>query len=64
MPDTLCRPRPPCSHVAGTIGAVGGNGAGVAGVSWGVKMLSGKVRCGSSLHSAPLLWLNPAAAWR
>lgn len=49
MPDTHCRPRLPCSHVAGTIGAVGGNGAGVAGVSWGVKMLSGKVRRCASL---------------
>lgn len=30
------------THVAGTIGAVGGNGLGVAGVCWNVKMLSGK----------------------
>ncbi len=30
------------THVAGTIGAVGGNGAGVAGVCWKVKMLSAK----------------------
>lgn len=30
------------THVAGTIGAVGGNGKGVAGVSWSVRMLSGK----------------------
>jgi subtilisin family serine protease len=30
------------THVAGTIGAVGGNGAGVAGVCWNVKLLSGK----------------------
>jgi subtilisin family serine protease len=30
------------THVAGTIGAVGGNGAGVAGVVWNVKLLSGK----------------------
>lgn len=30
------------THVAGTIGAVGGNGAGVAGVVWNVKMLSAK----------------------
>ena len=30
------------THVAGTIGAVGGNGIGVAGVSWSVKMLSAK----------------------
>lgn len=30
------------THVAGTIGAVGGNGAGVAGVCWSVKLLSGK----------------------
>ncbi len=26
------------THVAGTIGAVGGNGAGVAGVCWNVKL--------------------------
>ncbi len=30
------------THVAGTIGGVGGNGTGVAGVCWNVKMLSGK----------------------
>ena len=30
------------THVAGTIGAVGGNGIGVAGVNWRVKMISGK----------------------
>lgn len=30
------------THVAGTIGAVGGNGAGVAGVVWNVKMLGAK----------------------
>ena len=30
------------THCAGTIGAVGGNGTGVAGVVWNVKMLSGK----------------------
>jgi subtilisin family serine protease len=30
------------THVAGTIGAVGGNGIGVAGVCWSVKLLSGK----------------------
>ncbi|MFM7323136.1 MAG: S8 family peptidase [Armatimonadota bacterium] len=30
------------THVAGTIGAVGGNGIGVAGVNWNVKMLSAK----------------------
>jgi len=30
------------THVAGTIGAVGGNGKGVAGVNWNVKMLSAK----------------------
>jgi subtilisin family serine protease len=30
------------THVAGTIGAVGGNGFGVAGVCWNVKLLSGK----------------------
>jgi subtilisin family serine protease len=30
------------THVAGTIGAVGGNGAGVAGVCWNIKMISCK----------------------
>jgi len=30
------------THVAGTIGAIGGNGKGVAGVCWNVKLLSGK----------------------
>lgn len=30
------------THVAGTIGGKGGNGAGVAGVCWNVKMISGK----------------------
>ena len=30
------------THVAGTIGAVGGNGTGVAGVCWNVKMLNAK----------------------
>lgn len=30
------------THVAGTIGAVGGNANGVAGVCWSVKLLSGK----------------------
>lgn len=30
------------THVAGTIGAVGGNGAGVAGVVWNVKMITAK----------------------
>ncbi|MGJ7031818.1 S8 family peptidase [Niabella hirudinis] len=30
------------THVAGTIGAVGGNGKGVAGICWNVKLLSGK----------------------
>lgn len=30
------------THVAGTIGAVGGNGIGVAGVNWNVKMMNAK----------------------
>lgn len=30
------------THVAGTIGGAGGNGAGVAGVCWSVKMISAK----------------------
>ena len=30
------------THVAGTIGAVGGNGKGVAGVTWNVKLLNAK----------------------
>jgi subtilisin family serine protease len=30
------------THVAGTIGGVGGNGIGVAGVCWNVKIISGK----------------------
>ncbi|MBC5991920.1 S8 family peptidase [Pontibacter cellulosilyticus] len=30
------------THVAGTIGAVGGNGKGVAGVTWNVKMITAK----------------------
>ncbi|HEV2145814.1 MAG TPA: S8 family peptidase [Longimicrobiaceae bacterium] len=30
------------THVAGTIGALGGNGLGVAGVNWSVTMISGK----------------------
>lgn len=30
------------THVAGTIGGVGGNGKGVAGVAWSVKLISGK----------------------
>ncbi len=30
------------THVAGTIGATGGNGTGVAGVCWGVKLMNAK----------------------
>ena len=30
------------THVAGTIGAVGGNGSGVAGVCWSIKLLNAK----------------------
>lgn len=42
------------THVAGTIGAVGGNNLGVAGVVWNVKMLGGKFlgRRGGSLADA------------
>ncbi|MFV0607225.1 MAG: S8 family peptidase [Niabella sp.] len=36
------------THVAGTIGAKGGNGIGVAGVVWKVKILSGKFLIGNS----------------
>lgn len=31
------------THVAGTIGAVGGNGVGLAGVAWNVNMISAKI---------------------
>ena len=31
------------THVAGTIGAAGGNGIGVAGVNWNVTLISGKI---------------------
>lgn len=34
---------PHATHVAGTIGAVGGNGIGVAGVNWNVTMISGQI---------------------
>lgn len=42
------------THVAGTIGAVGGNGKGVAGVNWNVKMISAKFlgRTGGTLANA------------
>src|SRR6185369_11152661 len=30
------------THVAGTIGAIGGNAAGVAGINWNVTIISGK----------------------
>lgn len=42
------------THVAGTIGAVGGNGKGVAGVNWNVKMISAKFlgRQGGTLANA------------
>src|SRR5207249_5446575 len=30
------------THVSGTIGALGGNGQGVAGINWSVKIVSGK----------------------
>ena len=33
---------PHATHVAGTIGAVGGNGIGVAGVNWTVTLISGR----------------------
>lgn len=35
------------THVAGTLGAVGGNGLGVAGVNWKVTLISGKFLSGS-----------------
>ncbi len=35
------------THVAGTIGARGGNGAGVAGVNWNVTMISAKFLAGT-----------------
>jgi serine protease len=35
------------THVAGTIGAVGNNGIGIAGVAWGVKMMALKFLDGS-----------------
>jgi subtilisin family serine protease len=35
------------THVAGTIGAVGGNGKGVAGVVWNVKMINAKFLSGT-----------------
>ncbi|MEY4990174.1 MAG: hypothetical protein RIS08_400 [Actinomycetota bacterium] len=31
------------THVAGTIGAVGGNGVGVAGVAWNINLISAKI---------------------
>lgn len=42
------------THVAGTIGAVGGNGKGVAGVTWNVKMVTAKFigRNGGTLANA------------
>ena len=42
------------THVAGTIGAVGGNGKGVTGVNWNVKMISAKFlgRNGGTLANA------------
>jgi subtilisin family serine protease len=47
------------THVAGTIGARGGNGIGVAGVSWNVKIISGKFLdvdgSGDSFHAAAVL---------
>ena len=36
------------THVAGTIGAKGGNGLGVAGVNWNVKLISAKFMGGGS----------------
>lgn len=46
--DHLALLRPACSHVAGTIGAVGNNGQGVVGVCQsGVKLISAKFLGGS-----------------
>lgn len=45
------------THVAGTIGAEGNNGIGVAGVSWNVKMISAKVLSG---NTGDLSWLVSA----
>lgn len=42
------------THVAGTIGGVGGNGIGVAGVCWNIKLLGGKFlgkRSGSTANA-------------
>jgi subtilisin family serine protease len=46
------------THVAGTIGAVGGNGIGVAGVCWNVKLLDAKFlgrRGGTTLNAIKAL---------
>ncbi|MDG2221798.1 MAG: Ig-like domain-containing protein [Rubripirellula sp.] len=40
------------THVAGTVGATGGNGIGVAGVNWDVKMIPAKFLGGASNSTA------------
>ena len=44
------------THVAGTIGAVGNNGVGVAGVNWNVRIMALKFldACGSGSTSAAI----------
>lgn len=40
------------THVAGTIGAKGGNGVGVAGVNWNVKIVTAKVTGSSGVYDS------------
>ena len=52
------------THVAGTIGAIGNNGVGVAGVSWNVKIMAIKFldSCGSGWTSDAIDGLNYAVS--